>query len=313
MKRAFAVLIILAWLLGGAYLLFADGPGSPVRAPAKLASQTPAATSEPATPASTPAAEPAKPIARAAEPVAAAPSDAKKPEPAKPETGAAAPKSSDEIAALIQASEETILSSQMAGRIRQLNVGLGDEAKSGAILIEFDCDEQRAQLDAAEADYRGARETHVARLKLQALGAAGELEVTVAAAAADKARSQVTLRRSQVAYCTVESPFRSRVARLRVKGAESVQAGQPLMDLVNASSLKAQIFVPAAWVTWLRPGAPVSSAANNGRTYAAKVSKLNSRVDGVSQQLEIEARIEQGDGLVPGMIGVATFTQPQTR
>jgi RND family efflux transporter MFP subunit len=198
----------------------------------------------------------------------------------------------------------------MAGRIRKVNVGLGDEVKTGAALIEFDCGEQRAQLDAADADYRGARETHIARMKLQALGAAGELEVTVAAAAADKARSQVTLRRSQLAYCSVASPFRGRVARLRVKSSESVQSGQPLVDVVNPSVLKAQVFVPAAWIVWLRPGAVVTIGAN-GQSYPARISKLNSRVDGVSQQLELEALIENGEGLVPGMIGVATFNPPK--
>lgn len=300
MKRAVAALIILVWVAIAAYLIL-DRGGSQTNAPTTFVAPAPATTPD----AEKPAAKP--------EPVAVATAPAAEPAKLAPrsEPKAAAPTSGDEIAALIQASEETVLSAQMAGRIRQINVGLGDEASSGAPLLEFDCDEQRAQLEAAEADYRGARETHVARLKLQALGAAGELEVSVAAAAADKARSQVTLRRSQVAYCSIESPFRSRVARLRVKAAESVQVGQPLMDLVNASSLKAQIFVPAAWMTWLQPGAPVSIKANNGRTYAARVSKLNSRVDGVSQQLEIEARIEKSDGLVPGMIGVATFNQPR--
>jgi len=249
----------------------------------------------------------AKPVAVAPKPEPVAPKPEPKPE-AKPEFKPDAPGS--EIAALILASEETILSSQMAGRIRQVKVGMGDEAKAGTTLIEFDCAEQRAQLDAADADYRGARETHVARLKLQALGAAGELEVTVAAAAADKARSQVTLRRSQLAYCSVNAPFRGRVARLRVKSAESVQSGQPLIDLVNPTALKAQIFVPAAWVVWLRPGAPVIISAN-GQSFAAKVSKLNSRIDGVSQQLELEALIEEGEGLVPGMIGVASFNAPK--
>jgi len=306
MKRAIAALIVLAWVGFGYFVACSDHSALTAKAPTTIVTQAPVTTPAPV-------AEPAKPVAKP-EPVATAPAEAaKKPEPAKPEAAAAAPKSGDDIAALILASEETVLSAQMAGRIRHINVGLGDEAKSGVTLLEFDCDEQRAQLDAAEADYRSARETHVARLKLQALGAAGELEVTVAAAAADKARSQVTLRRSQVAYCSVASPFRSRVARLRVKSAESVQAGQPLMDLVNASSLKAQIFVPAAWVTWLQPGAPVSITANNGRTYTARVSKLNSRVDGVSQQLEIEARIDHGEGLVPGMIGVASFNPPPSR
>jgi membrane fusion protein, multidrug efflux system len=282
MKRTLAGLGLIAWCALGFFVACSDAPAPQAKAPAPRVEA----------------------VAPKPEPVAPKPEMA----PPKPE---AKPEAPSEIAALILASEETILSSQMAGRIRRVNVGLGDEVKSGAPLIEFDCGEQRAQLDAAEADYRGARETHVARLKLQALGAAGELEVTVAAAMADKARSQVTLRRSQLAYCSVASPFRGRVARLRVKSSESVQSGQPLVDVVNPSVLKAQIFVPAAWMVWLRPGALVTISANNGQSFPARVSKLNSRVDGVSQQLELEALIENGDGLVPGMIGVATFNPPK--
>jgi membrane fusion protein (multidrug efflux system) len=220
-----------------------------------------------------------------------------------------------EVAALIVAGEETTMSSQMAGRIRQLRVGLGDRVKKGARLMEFDCSEQRAQYDTADAEYRAARETHLARLRLQALGAAGELEVTVAAAAADKARSQVTLRRSQLAYCSVSAPFAGNVARLRVKPSESVNVGQPLVDLVNPGSLKAQMFVPASWIVWLRPGLPLSiNIRDTGQTFNARVSKINSRVDGVSQQLEIEARIDKGqDRLLPGMVGSASFPQQQPR
>ncbi|MFZ4780027.1 MAG: efflux transporter periplasmic adaptor subunit, partial [Terrimicrobiaceae bacterium] len=84
---------------------------------------------------------------------------------------------------------------------------MGDAVQAGAVLIEFDCAEQDALMQTAEAEYRGARETHLTKLRLQALGAAGELEVTVAAAAADKAKSQVTFRESQSAFCKVNAPF----------------------------------------------------------------------------------------------------------
>jgi membrane fusion protein, multidrug efflux system len=230
-------------------------------------------------------------------------------EPSKPAS------SEPEIAALIVAGEETTLSSQMAGKILRLSVGLGDRVKKGARLMAFDCSEQRAQFETADAEYRAARETHLARLRLQALGAAGELEVTVAAAAADKARSQVTFRRSQLAYCSVSAPFGGNVARLRVRPSESVNVGQPLVDLVNPASLKAQMFVPAGWITWLRPGAPMNiNIRETGQTFKARVSKINSRVDGVSQQLEIEARIEKGqDRLLPGMVGSAVFPQQQRK
>jgi membrane fusion protein, multidrug efflux system len=221
----------------------------------------------------------------------------------------------EEVAALIIAGQETTLSSQMAGRIKRITVGLGDEVRKNARLIEFDCSEQQAQLDSAKAEYRAARETHLARMRLQALGAAGELEVTVAASTADKARSQIALRAAQLAYCSVAAPFAGNVARLRVKASESVNAGQPLVDLVNPDSLKAQMFVPAAWVTWLRPGTVVNlRIGQTGEIFKARVSKMNSRVDGVSQQLEIEARIEKNAGsLLPGMVGSATFEQPEKK
>ena len=221
----------------------------------------------------------------------------------------------NEVPALVLAGEETTLSSQMAGRIRQVRVGLGDAVKKGAPLLEFDCSEQQAGLDSAAAEYRAARDTHLARLRLQALGAAGELEVTVAAAAADKARSQVSLRESQITYCRVDAPFPGRVARLRVKSSESVNAGQPLVDIVNPASLKAQMFVPSAWIVWAKPGTRVRlQIKETGQTYRATISKVNSRVDGVSQQLEVEARIENPDGrLLPGMVGMAALAQSASR
>lgn len=229
---------------------------------------------------------------------------------AQPAAPAASPAQGGEVAAIVQAGEETTLAAQMAGRILRIHFGLGEQVKAGARLLEFDCSEGQAQLVAAEAEFRAARETHLARLRLQALGAAGELEVTVAAAAAEKARSQVDLRQAQLAYCHVNAPFPGKIARLRVKAAESVQLGQALIDMLNPASLKIQMFVPAAWSAWLRPNSQFElKIKETGRSYPAHVSKLNSRVEGVSQQLEVEARLDGSSaGLLPGIVGVAVFS-----
>ena len=231
------------------------------------------------------------------------------------DVAAASQAQSGEVAAIVQATEETTLSAQMAGRILKIHVGLGEQAKAGSRLLEFDCAEGQAQLLAADAEFRGARETHLARLRLQALGAAGELEVTLAAAAAEKARSQVDLRKAQLAYCQVNAPFPGRIARLRVKASESVQIGQAMIDMVNPAMLKIQMFVPAAWSAWLRPNLQFEfRIKETGRSYPARVSKLNSRVEGVSQQLEVEARLDGNSaGLLPGIVGVAVFSSPAAR
>lgn len=250
--------------------------------------------------------------------------------PAKPAAARPTPPSSDrdmsslldsatatesrELFALVTAAEETTLSSQMAGKIRKINFGLGDLVKAGDVVLEFDCEVDQAQLQTALAEYRGARETHLTKLKLQSLGAAGELEVTLAAAAADKAKSQVDFRESMLAYCKVSAPFSGRLVKLRVKAAESVSIGQPLVEMVNPATLKAQLYVPAAWVRWIRLGTALQvQTAEDGRWYRARVSKLNARVEGVNQTLELEARFEgPTQWLLPGMVGTVVFpTRPK--
>jgi RND family efflux transporter MFP subunit len=219
------------------------------------------------------------------------------------------PSDQREVAVLIAADSEATLSSQMAARVKKVNFAIGQTFKQGDVLIEFDCDEQLAKLQSAQAEYLGARETHVTKLKLQGLGAAGELEVTLAAAAAEKAKSAVRQQETQIAFCRILAPYHGQVARLRIKPFENVTIGQPLMEIVDQSKLKAVMHVPSTWLTWLKPGAPERVKMNEtGREHSGRVTKLNSRVDAVSQTIEIEAMLDAKDAkLLPGMIGTATF------
>lgn len=218
-----------------------------------------------------------------------------------------------EISALVSAGDDATLSSQMAGRIKAIHYGIGQAFSAGTTLVEFDCAEQEARLQSAQAELLGMRETHLTKLRLQGLGAAGELEVTMAAAAAEKAKSQVKQQEVQMGFCKVKAPYSGRVARLRAKAYENVSLGQPLMEIVTSTKLKIAMHVPSGWVGWLKPGTPVNiQLAETGKEHAAKVTKVNSRVDGVSQSIEIEARFDgKTSGILPGMIGAAHFpTQP---
>ena len=199
----------------------------------------------------------------------------------------------------------------MAGRISSIKVGLGDGFKKGAALIEFDCSEQRAQLQAADAEYRGARETHLARLRLQALGAAGELDVTLAAAAADARAQPGPLPPRADGLLPGEGAVRRQGGaparqdlRKRAGRAAADRRGQHQRRSRRRSSCR-------------RRGSPGCARARGltihvkeiGQSFEARVAKLNSRIDGVSQQLEVEARIEKGEGsLLPGMVGGAVFS-----
>ena len=243
-------------------------------------------------------------LAYAQQPAAAA-------KPAAAPVAVPAPEIGMELSALVTADNEATLSAQMAGKIQKINFGIGQGFPAGATLVEFDCAESQAKLDSLNAEYLGARETHLAKLKLQGLGAAGDLEVTLAAAAGEKAKSQVKQQEAQMAYCSIHAPYAGRVARLKAKQAESVAPNQPVIEIVAAAKLKATVHVPSALAARLKPGSPLSiNIKDSGRKYAAKVAKLNSRVDGVSQSLEVEAVfVGNTTGLLPGMIGQAVFTE----
>ena len=232
-----------------------------------------------------------------------------------PPATAAVPDGGGALPALISADSEATLSAQMPGKITKIRYAIGQAFPAGAVLAEFDCAETKARLDAQQAEYLGARETHLAKLKLQGLGAAGELEVTLAAAAAEKAKSLIRQQEAQMAYCQVRAPYAGRVVRLKAREAENVTVNQPVMEIVANARRKAVVHVPAAWAARVRPGTTFTiRVPETGRDYPARLERTNGRVDGVSQSLEVEAVFTgKTDGLLPGMIGQAVFPDSVTK
>ena len=131
----------------------------------------------------------------------------------------------DDIRVLLAPELETTLVSPMLGRIRNVNVTLGSPVAKGKVVVDFDCQEQAARVAMAQAELVAARENHEAKLRLQALQSAGEVEVNLAAAAVDKARAQLDLYRVQSSQCVVVAPFSGRAVRIHVKPFQGVTAG----------------------------------------------------------------------------------------
>jgi RND family efflux transporter MFP subunit len=226
---------------------------------------------------------------------------------------ASAQPSSEGIRVLLAPAVETTLVSSMPGRIRNVNVSLGSGFQKGRTLVDFDCQEQSARVNMAQAELVAARENHEAKLRLQGLQSAGEVEVNLAAAAVDKARAQLELYRTQAGQCTVAAPFSGRAVKIHVKSFQGVSAGQPLVEIVSAGQLKLRLNVPSKWLAWLKPGTPFEVVVDeNGRTYPARVTAINARVDAASQSIEVEGAIDDSGGrLLAGMSGSARFKPPQ--
>lgn len=215
----------------------------------------------------------------------------------------------DSVRALVLPNGETTLSSAVPGRITAIHTGLGVSFRQGALLVSFDCDEPQARLAMANAELTAATEQHEAKLRMQGLEQASDVEVALAASAVAKTRAQVDLISVQIAQCSIRAPWDGQTAKLHVRSFMSVTAGQPLLDLVRAGPLLLKLNVPSRWLSELRQGQEFEVTIDEtGVSYPARVRRINSRVDPVSQTIELEATmLRTHAGLLPGMSGVARF------
>jgi RND family efflux transporter MFP subunit len=213
------------------------------------------------------------------------------------------------IRVLLVAELETTLSAQMNGTLGDLKASLGRQVPKGALLVQLQCNEAQARANVAEAELAQARQNLDAKRSLRDLNAVGDLEVSMANTELQKAIGARSLAVTQAGYCFVRAPFGARIAKVYVKPYQTVSAGTPLFDIVSDSALKVRLNVPSAMVKQLQPGQPFKvSILETGKTYGAKVSAINARVDAVAQTVELEARLDQAyPELIAGMSGVARF------
>ncbi len=90
-----------------------------------------------------------------------------------------------------------------------------------------------------------------------------------------------------------------------------VQPGQPLLEILDDTSLELEFIAPSSWLSWVAPGQAFEVRIDEtGKTYAAQFTRIGARVDPVSQTVKIAGRITgQHAELMAGMSGVVRVTQ----
>ncbi|MEX1165388.1 MAG: efflux transporter periplasmic adaptor subunit, partial [Hydrogenophaga sp.] len=109
------------------------------------------------------------------------------------------------VRVLVLPGGETTLASPVPGRINVLHVGLGLPFKEGAVLVSLDCQEPEARRGMARADLASATDQYEAKLRMQGLEQASDVEVSLAASAVAKAKAQIDLYNFQISQCSIRA------------------------------------------------------------------------------------------------------------
>jgi membrane fusion protein (multidrug efflux system) len=218
-----------------------------------------------------------------------------------------------EIHAQLVPRQYTTLSSETAGSIDRLSVQEGDRFKEGQLLVHIDCSQQRAQLDEAQAILGAAEQSRSVNRRMVQLNSGGILEANLAAA--EVAKSQAHLHSIQVVLskCTIAAPYQGRVVEQKVREHQYVQAGQPMLEILDDSALDVEFIAPSRWLAWIRPGTPFQLQVDEtGKTYTAKVTRVSAKADAVSHSVKIIGAIDdKTPGLIAGMSGLVRADEPK--
>ncbi len=206
--------------------------------------------------------------------------------------------------------DEATLSSQYSGRIIRLGVRDGESFKKGDELVGFDCSILEAELTKARLSVETARETYESNKELAQYQSISTLEVNISRRKLEQANAQRRIIRTQLRYCSVKAPYGGKVVRRLVHLYESVEVNTPLLEIVKSGTPEVRFFIPSTLLMQVSPGDTFQvHMLETSRSYAAVVDRLGSRIDPVSQTVEVYGHFPQEhDELLPGMSGRVVFS-----
>lgn len=206
----------------------------------------------------------------------------------------------------------TLLTTEVGAKVSKLPVREGETFKEGALLVALDCSTYQAQLDKAAAANAAAQRTAATNKRLYQLNNIGRLEYENSQSEADKAKAEVAGLKAVVEKCTLTAPFAGRVNEQRVREEQYVQAGSPLMEILDDSVLELEFIAPSDVLAWLTVGYPFTLTLDETKkSYPAHVTRIGAKIDPISQSIKLAGTV---DGTYPellaGMSGKARFEKP---
>ncbi len=211
-----------------------------------------------------------------------------------------------------RANESIDVTAKVSNLITSVRFEEGQRVPKGAVLVELDSEQARADLAVADAalkesasQYQRSRELYATKVLSDA-----QIEQIEATFRANEAR--VAAARARLGDTFVRAPFAGRVGLRHVSVGGLVNPGTVITTLDDTDTIKLDFTVPEAAMAAVQRGLAVSatSVAYPDRKFDGRVASVDSRVDPSTRAVTVRALVPNGDGaLKPGMFLTVRLAQ----
>lgn len=200
---------------------------------------------------------------------------------------------------------KTVISSSRDGQIKKIHFNNGDQFKKDDVLLEYHCDDIKAEAAAATAAKKFASEKQLTTSRLFNMKLASKLEREQAAAEAEQTNAKIVLSELKLNDCQIRAGYDGRVVKKLANDGEYTRTDRVLMEVASEGTLDVEFLLPSRALRWINIDAPLVLNINEtGRDYQGIIKQIYGEVDPVSQSIQIRASLDDyDDPLLPGMSG----------
>lgn len=209
----------------------------------------------------------------------------------------------------------TVISSSRDGKIAKINFENGDMFQKGDILIEYECDDVQAEMDAVQAEKQLTEKRMMRNEKLFKLDIISDIEHLGFKAEDVKASAQARIVEQRIEQCYIRAAYDGRVTNKLANEHEFTRTDRVLMEVASLDDLEVEFLVPSRWLRWMNVDAPIALKVNEtDEAYDAVIKRIYGEIDPVSQSIQMTAKLDEyASPLLPGMSGTITIDVARIR
>lgn len=220
----------------------------------------------------------------------------------------------------VKAAREATVASKIMGSVAQLNFREGDRVKEGAVLVEIDDRDIRAQLEQAQAGVAEASagykntEINVNRMRslLEQKSATQQqvdnavMQFDMAKAKVQQAHANVEALKVMLGYARVSAPFNGVITEKAIEKGEMTSPGRPLFKITDDRSLRLETEIKEMEIKGVKVGNTIDVRVDAiGKVIKGRVSQVIPSGDAATHSFLVKIDLPKADGLMPGMFGRA--------
>lgn len=168
------------------------------------------------------------------------------------------------LPALFESTQRAVLSASQPGMLTVINKQVGDAVKRGDLLFALDTRDLEADAKLAGIRANYATKKLARQQQLQKRGMAAPALVAEAQQERDVAKTEVSLLQKRIKWAKRYAPYSGVIIERSAEPHEWVQAGQPVLALLNNEQLRLSVSVPSR----------VLSSLQAQQTYYAEIAAL---------------------------------------